>query len=369
MRLSRFAPVLLGAALTACGTDSTGPEEAPLAGKALVLVSFGEPGLAVVPDSGETFHHFGLGDAFDGAVFTVRGDTALTTSSKWGGDELFVVNVATGAAQVIALPAGSNPAGAAFVSGIPGALGARYAVALRDSGAVALYHSQGPADGPFVQLARGMGACPTDVFVAFSALWSVDANQDCRDQYQSLGPVRLIRLTDANSAARDTVLLPDSARGASRAFIMENEALVVTSGDYAGRQARVVAVNLATRQVRGTLRFGDGWYATAARLGGDGALYVTAARAFPAAYEPRVFRVTPATLAFGGTRAAGADYLDLREAGELVRCDAATADAAGLLFCASNGDVSSRLLVFGAAAALERAVSIPNGLAADIFVR
>jgi hypothetical protein len=361
--------VLAGLAflLAACGTDSTEPDAVPPVGKALVLVSFGEPGIAVVPDTGTGSAHVGLGDAFDGAVFTVGGDTVLTTSSKWGGDELFVVDLVSGAARVIALPAGSNPGGAAFVTGLGAQNSARYAVALRDSGAVAVYFSQGPADGPYVGLIREMGTCPTDVVVAFSAYWSVDANQDCRDDYASLGPVRLIRA--ASDAQRDTITLADSARGAARAFLVGDEALVVASGDYAGRQARVAAVDLATRQVRGTLSFPAGWYATASRLGGDGALYVTAARAFPTAYEPRVFRIDPATLAFSGARDAGAQYLNLRDEGELVRCDAATADDDGSLWCASNGDVAARLLVFGAGAAIVREVPIPNGLAADIVVR
>jgi hypothetical protein len=353
--------------LAACGTDTTEPDAQPPVGKALVLVSFGEPGIAIVPDTGSGSGHVGLGDAFDGAVFTVEGDTVLTTSSKWGGDELFVVDLVSGAANVIAMPAGSNPGGATFVTGLGAQNSARYAVALRDSGAVAVYFSQGPADGPYVGLIREMGTCPTDVVVAFSAYWSVDANQDCRDDYASLGPVRLIRA--ASDAQRDTITLADSARGAARAFLVGDEAIVVASGDYAGRQARVVAIDLATRQVRGTLRFPAGWYATASRLGGDGALYVTAARAFPTAYEPRVFRVDPATLAFSGARAAGVEYLNLREEGELVRCDAATADDDGSLWCASNGDVASRLLVFGAQAAIVREVAIPNGLAADIVVR
>lgn len=367
----RRSSILAGLSLllAACGTESTGPDAVPPVGKALVLVSFGEPGIAVVPDTGTGSGHVGLGDAFDGAVFTVDGDTVLTTSSKWGGDELFVVDLVSGAARVIAMPPGSNPGGAAFVTGLGAQDAARYAVALRDSGAIAVYHPVGPSDGPFLGMIREMGTCPTDVLVAFSAYWSVDANQDCRDDYASLGPVRLVRAAGLDDAARDTITLADSARGAARAFLVGDEALVVASGDYAGRQARVAAVDLATRQVRGTLRFPAGWYATASRLGGDGALYVTAARAFPEAYEPRVFRIDPATLAFSGSRDAGADYLNLREGGALVRCDAATADDDGRLWCASNGDVASRLLVFGAQAAIVRQVAIPNGLAADLFVR
>jgi hypothetical protein len=367
MRRSSFVPALLALALSAC-TDSTSPDELPTTGRALLLVSFGQPGVSVVGDTGSSAVHLELGDAYDGAVFTVRGDSVLTTSSKAGGDKLYVLELAAGVPREIALPAGSNPAGATFLPGEAAWQGASYAVALRDSGAVALVDLAGPGGAPDIGMVRQMGACPSDVLVAFSALWSVDANQNCRDAYQSLGPVRLIRAT-LGSATRDTVTLPDSVRGAARAFIVGDEAFVVATGDYAGRQGRIVAVNLATRQVRGTLRLPAGMYATATRLGGDGALYVTAARAWPEAYEPRVFRVDPATLAFSGTRAAGAEYLDLREDGALVRCDAATADAEGLLWCASNGAVASRLLVFGAQAAITREVAIPGGLVADMVVR
>ena len=364
MRTSSFVPALLLLALAAC-SDATGPDRAPAVGKALVLVSFGEPGVSIIGDTGSSAAHLGLGDAFDGAVFTVRGDSLLTTSSKWGGDELLVTDLASGQTQVIPMPPGSNPAGAAFVSGLPGAEGVRYAVALRDSGAVALWLPENPQGVPVTMMARGMGTCPTDVFVAYSALWSVDANQNCRDQYQTLGPVRLIRATTFQ--ARDTVTLADSVRGAARAFVVGDEVLVTAAGDYGDFQARVVAVDLATRQVRGSLRFPAGWFATSSRLGADGALYVTASPL--TAYAPRVFRVDPATLSFSGTRAAGADYLDLRENGVLVRCDAATADADGELWCASNGAVASRILAFGAQAAITRVVPIPSGLAADIVVR
>lgn len=367
MRHATAALATLALSLAACG-DSTGPDQLPGTGKALVLVSFGEPGIAVLGDTGTSAPQAGLGDAFDGVVFTVKGDSVLTTSSKAGGDELYVMDVGTGATRVIALMAGSNPAGAIFLPSGAQWQGASYAVALRDSGAVGLVDLTGPGGAPELGLVRQMGACPTDLFVGASALWSVDANQNCRDAYQSLGPVRLIRAT-LGSNARDTVTLADSVRGAARAFVVDGEAIVTASGDFAGRQARVVAVDLATRQVRATLRFPAGWYATASRLGADGALYVTAARGWPEPYEPRVFRVDPSTLAFSGARTAGADHLDLRENGALVRCDAASADAEGELWCASNGSVASRVLVFGAQAAIERTIPIPTGIAADIFVR
>lgn len=365
MRRTSFTLVLLGLAVAAC-SDSTAPDGSPATGDALVLVSFGQPGVSVVADSANTAAHLGFGDAFDGVVFTVRGDSVLSASSKWAGDKLHVLDVTLGEPLEIALPPGSNPAGATFLTALQGLEWASYAVALRDSGAVALVAASGAGGMPQVLLVREMGACPTDVFVAFSALWSADANQNCRDAYQSLGPVRLVRAMPG-TAERDTVVLPDSARGAPRVFIVNDEALVTVSGDYAGRQGRVVAVNLQTRQVRGTLRLPAGWYATTAQHGLDGALYVTASPLDT--YAPRVFRVDPATLTFSGTRAAGADYLDLREGGALVRCDAATADVEGNLWCASAGSVASRVLVFGAQAAITREIPIPSGLVSDIVVR
>lgn len=372
MRIRRVAAVLALALLAACGSDGTGPRTPPGTGKALVLITFGEQGVSVVGDSGGTTSHMGFTDLFDGAAFTVRGDTVLTTSSKFGGDQLFVADVGANSVRSIPLAAGSNPAGViALPATLPGADGADYAVALRDSGAIALVgHREGGAVA--TSLVRGAGACPTDVLVIAQALVAVDGNQNCRDFYQILGPARLIRMP-LGTAARDTLVLPVDAVGSPRAWMLAGGVLiVVTAGDYgdaAGRVTRVAVDDDGGMLVKASLSLPDGWYATASRLGHDGLVYVTAAAAFPAPYEPRVFAVDPVTMSFAGDRAAGAQFLDLRDGlGVLVRCDAATADDDGTVYCVSNGTLTGTLRVFARSGTMDWFVVLP-GLGADVIVR
>ena len=372
----RFAALTLGSlALLAagCNNDATGPGFDPGTGKALVLITYGDPGVSVVRDTGATAGHLAFGDAFDGALFTVVRDSVASASSKFGGDLLYLADVGSGGLQTVPLPAGSNPGGVAFVpSTVVGSTGARFAVALRDSGAIALVK---PASGtaPRVTLLRDAGECPTDVFALQNAIWSVDANQNCRDLYQVLGPARLIALT-VDDPRRDTLVLGDSAIGAARAFAVDaNTAFVVTTGDYAGTPGRIVRVGmrgpLDAPAVGASRSLPEGYYATASRVGHDGKLYVTASLGYPADYAPRVYQVQLPDLQFVGNRASGQQYLDLRDStGALVRCDAATADTQGSVYCASNGGVSSRLRIFSPAGALVRSVAT-GGLAADVEVR
>ena len=328
-----------------CGADSTAPS-LPGAGTLLVLNTYGETGVTVVSDTGFEYRtrFIPFGAAFDGSTFTVRGDTAISASSRFGGDLLSIADVEQRTVLTVQLPAASNPAGAIFLdAGLRGAGQARFAVALRDSNAVALVTLT--PSGPLVQLARNAGQCPYDVAIAAGSLWSIDANEDCRGSYASLGPVRAIRLP-LDGAARDTVALGNSVRGAARVFVLGDRMLILASGDYADTPGSVTGVDARTRTVVGTRMLPAGIYGTTMQLGADGNLYVTAS-GFDPEYSPRVYSIDPQTLEFRGDRAAGKSYLDLRSAlGAEVRCDAATADADGVLFCVTNASVTSSLIVF-----------------------
>lgn len=361
---ARAAMIAVMLAATSCSSDTI------LSGaggdaRVLVLNTFGQTGITLVADTGAAGTLLDLPDSFDGSVFTVRGDTALTAASRDGGDVLYVASISQRGITGIQLPAASNPAGAAFIpSGIVGSGAARYAVALRDSAAIAIVTPR--VGGATITLARDAGRCPYDVTFSGVSAWSVDSNQDCLGSYASLGPVRLIRVP-LNSAERDTLLLSDGARGAARVFTQGGLAYVFASGDFASHPASVSKVDLASRRVIQTLVFPPGIYGTAMRLGEDSHLYVTASGFSP--YAPRVYSIATATLSFRGARVAGQDMLDLRASGgSLARCDAATARADGTVVCVSNGLLLARLLVFTTAGAEIRSVAA-GSLAADVALR
>lgn len=351
--------------LAACSSDNVVVPGQGSDGRILVLNTFGQTGFTLVADTGASGVHLDLPDSYDGSVFDVRGDTAITAASKAGGDVLYVADIPRRLVTTVQLPGASNPAGAVFVpAGVAGAGAARYAVALRDSDAIALVPAV--SGGGALTMVRGAGQCPYDVLFAGGLAWSLDSNQDCRGFYASLGPVRLIRVA-LDGAQRDTISLGDSVRGAARAFVVGSTAFIFASGDFGAWQASVTKVDLGTRQVVKTLRLPAGVYGTAMRLGLDGHLYATGSGFAP--YEPRVYSIETATLGFRGSRVAGGQMLDLRTTtGALARCDAATADAAGLVYCVGNGQVLSRLFVFSPGGAELRSVTTGT-LAADIALR
>lgn len=368
--MKRARPALIAAffAIVGCSSDDTIGSGNEKDARILVLNTYGQTGITLVADTGAAGTLLDLPDSFDGSTLTVRGDTALTTASRDGGDVLYVAAIPQRGVTNIQLPAASNPAGAAFMpAGVAGAGQARYAVALRDSSALAIVIPNLAGGGAAtITLARGAGQCPYDVVFGGATAWSVDSNQDCAGWYASLGPVRLIRVP-LNSGVRDTIPLADAARGAARAFTVGTLAYVFATGDYASYPASVSKVDLALRRVVQTLVFPPGVYGTAMRLGDDGHIYVTASGFTP--YAPRAYSIATGSLAFRGTRVAGQDMLDLRTStGTLARCDAATARANGSVLCVSNGLLLSRLLIFNAAGAEIRNVAT-GSLAADVGLR
>ena len=365
MRLSRIAGIAL-ATLVACD-DSTGPDRPPLAFGAIVLNTYGEPGITVTPEDSGASTHIDFGSSFDAAAFTLHEDTVLATSSKSGGDLLYIAELSAGSLRTVQLPAGSNPANVAVVpTNIPGADSGRYAVALRDSGAIAQVRLD-PA-GDRVRVIANAGLCPTDVIFHGAGAWSVDANQTCFSDYTSQGPSRLV-FVPLLQAGRDTIELAAAAVGAQRAFLIGDDAFIYASGDYFQTSASVSRVDLSSRQITGTLPFPAGVYGAAMRLGADGLLYVTAAEASVTPYAPRVYTVDPETMTFQGPFLQGAQHRTLiKSDGSQAACAAATADQDGRIYCVENGNVLATLLVFNPDGSFVR--SAPAGtLAADITLR
>jgi len=364
-RILAFVSVLI--VILACN-DGTSPVQRPaIEPGAIVLNGVGQTGVTFVPDSGATNSHIDFGSSFDGATFTVLDGIVLSTSSSLRGDQLYVADLSDGTLQRVQLPAASNPAGAAFL--LTGADGARnFAVALRNSSSIARVQLRAGSSAS-VTLVGNAGLCPSDVFLASNALWSVDANVRCASDYGVVGPGRLIRIPQLDSdVGRDTIALGAVAISPLRAFVIGNFAYVLSSGAFVA-PAAVTRVDLAARTVTGSLVFPQGTFGATMALGANGLLYVTAAIGF-SPYLPKVYVIDPSTLGFQGPFSLAGSHRLLTTAGggEQGKCDAATGDSRGRIYCIDNGEVLAVLNVFGANGAFVR--SAPAGtLAFDVTVQ
>ncbi len=356
-----LSSAVLIAPLVACDKDPEGPpSELPL-GRMVVLNGRVPTGVTVVAQDRERGVHLAF-DPFDGASFALRNDTVASAASKDAGDLLYVGDLRTGMVQKIQMPAASNPAGVQF-----SAVGTspRVFVALRDLGEIAEVALPRGTE-PIVRY-RNAGVCPVDIALIAGAMWSVDANQRCALLYETLGPSRLIRVPARNSS--DTISLGAAAISAQRAFVRDNLVLVMTSGDYFSTPGALTAVAVgATQAVSATRALPADVYAVSFRMGANNVAYVTGAPAFPAPFVVRVYAIST-SMNFTGVRVAGASHLRLiKESGQEASCYAATADAAGNVYCVENGDLLSRVLVFNPAG--DQIRSTPAGSPAyDITLR
>jgi hypothetical protein len=373
LRLSPYlAPCAVAlATLVGCSDSTVGPS-GPLPPRGIVVLNaYGQQGVTLLPDSGSGSSRIDFGGLFDGGGFSLERDTLVATSSKAGGDLLYVANVATGSLLKVQLPAGSNPGGTSFGSA---SLGGRVLVALRDSGAIAMVTPR--TAGSVVTLLRGAGRCPYDAFVQGGAVWSVDANLNCGVGYTPLGASRLIRIVPGD-ARRDTLPLGADVVNASGAVLSGDVAYVGAQGqvDYSAQPYRlvsvgsVVRVDLRARRVTHRFAMPPGSTSAGVRLGADGRLYV-AYYADLATFARRVIALDAQSLTPVGPRAPGVPHLDLRRAdGTAVACGATTADARGRIHCVVNGAASAATLhVFDAAGRELRTAPAGQG-AVDLALR
>lgn len=366
--MPRFSAIVAVLTVTFACSDGTRPVQRPEAEPgAVVLNGVGETGVTLVPDSGTSNSHIDFGASFDGATFTMLDGIVLSTSSSLKGDQLYVADLSNGSLRRVQMPAASNPAGAAFLlSGSDGTQ--NFAVALRNSSSIARVQLRAGSPGG-ITLVGNAGLCPSDVFFASNALWSVDANVMCASDYSVVGPGRLIRIPQlVTDLGRDTIALGSDVISPLRAFVIGNFAYVLSSGAFVA-PAAVVKVDLAARTVVATLVFPQGAFGATMALGANGILYVTAATGFNP-YLPKMYAIDPATLTFQGPFALGGQHrlLTADGGGEQPKCDAATGNSGGRIYCVDNGEVLAVLHVFAADGTFVR--SAPAGtLAFDVAVR
>ncbi len=367
MRTTCFA-LIASIALAACN-DSTGTTTGA-ATRVLVLNTFGQTGVTRLSVDALAATHIDFGSSFDGATFTVLNDSVLSASSSFSGDQLYIASLGASTVTRYQLPAGSNPAGVAFVpTGIGGAANGRYIAALRNTGSLAQVKVQSGA-ATIVTTIDHAGTCPTDVAFYNGSAWVSDANQRCSSDFAVQGPGRIIRVSLAD-ATRDTVVLGAAAIAPQRIIMIDQFAYVFSSGDFFSVPASVTKVNVSTKQTLSIVSMPAGVYGVTMTKGEDGRLYLSVAPnpAPGGVYSPRVYVIEPSTMTtvppyFGSERFRPLTKQD----GTLARCSAATADAAGKIFCVENGLTTSTLLLFTAAGTL--ITSAASGtIASDVTLR
>lgn len=371
MSRSHIALVIALVSLSACKDSTLQPIVSPSLKGTVVLNGFGLQGATLVNDTTTATTQIPFGAAFDGSMLSIASDTLLSTSSKAGGDLLYVASLASGTLKTVQMPAGSNPAGALLF----GAAAAQIAVALRDSQAIALVTNLSSAT-PTVTLLRNAGTCPVRVFTYDGELWVVDANQRCRTDYAILGPSRLIHVPLVGTA-RDTINLGPTVLGATSVVVKGDIAVVAGGGqvNFATVPASLVQggtlvqVNMAGKTVIMTAPTPAGSFGTTIFPGKDGYLY-TFVYADAATFVGRAMKVDFNALQAVGPQISGSAYLSLRHADStLVNCSAVAGDIRGRIYCPENGAGSAATLyVYNLAGVLIRTIPAGQG-AVDVGVR
>ena len=361
MFCKRAVALALIVALSACN-DPESPEVPPPLGDVVVLNGVGATGVTVLAEPGDIAKHLTF-DPFDGASFTMRNDTVVTTSSKGSGDLLYVGVLGSGSVQKIQLPAASNPAGVQFAPPVTDSATKLY-IALRDVGEVAEVVL--PYPGRPIVRRTAAGNCPVDVIATPSKVWALDANQRCASDYASLGPSRMLPLPGMGSS--DTITFLSAVANAQRAFVVGNYAYIMSSGDFATVPGALTKVDLISRNSI-IVPLDPEFYGMSFRIGENGFAYVTATPPFGVNEPLRVYAINMETMAFGGTRVSMGKHLKLTKTnGNAASCFAATADAIGNVYCVENGDLLATAYVFNPAGSQIRSAAAGSP-AFDITLR
>ncbi len=359
-----FALALLGA--VACKDTSLDPLAFTPNKGTVVLNGYGQQGVTLVPDTGTATSFVSLPASFDGAYHRITRDTLLTTSSKAGGDLLHLVNLVTGTAKAIQLPAASNPGNATLVAGRSEA---NIVVALRDSQAIAFVTNLGNAT-PTITLRRNVGQCPVDVAQFDTELYVLDANLNCRTDYSVVGPSRLLRLRFANNVI-DTIPLGSTIFGAAN-MTPQGASLYIGSfgnvnyGTGTVLQAgAIVKYDMDTRAivVRGPMP--PGTFGTVVSPGRDGNIYAWVS-ADASTFPGRVVRVDSTALAAAGPFLGSTTFANLRAPDSTAaNCTAVAVDTRGRVYCPVVGAAgASKLYVYNANYLLIRTLNVGQGAVA-----
>lgn len=352
--------------LAACKDASLSPLAFTPNKGTVVLNGFGQQGVTLVPDTGTSSSFVSLPASFDGAALRIMNDTAVTTSSKGGGDLLHVIDLATGAKKSVQMPAASNPGGAALIVGRPEA---NIAVALRDSQAVAFVTNLGSAT-PTVTLRRNIGQCPVDVAQFDTDLYVLDANQNCRTNFSTVGPSRLLIVRFA-SAAIDTIPLGATVIGASNMQVRGSSLYIGGFGQVnfgtgvVSQQGTVVKFDLEVRSIVQTVNLPTGSFGTVVAPGRDAFVYAFVYG--DAAFFPgRVVRMDTTALGSVGPYINSGSYARLLAPdSSAANCASIGVDSRGRLYCPIVQAAGvSKLYVYNSNYLLIRTINVGQGAVA-----
>ena len=352
--------------LAACKDASLGPLAFTPNKGTVVLNGFGQQGVTLVPDTGAATSFVSLPVTFDGAALRIQNDTAVTTSSKGGGDLLHLIDLVSGAKKSIQMPAASNPGGAALIVGRPEA---SVAVALRDSQAVAFVTNVGNAT-PTVTLRRNIGQCPVDVAQFDTDLYVLDANQNCRTDFSTVGPSRLLRIRFASTVI-DTIPLGTTVIGGTN---MEAKGSSLYIGGFGqvnfgtgvvSQAGTAVKFDLESRLVQQVVNLPPGSFGTVMAPGRDQYIYafVYADAAF---FNGRVVRMDSTALGSVGPYLNSGNFARLLAPdSSAANCTSIGVDSRGRLYCPIvQAAAASKMYVYNANYLLIRTINVGQGAVA-----
>lgn len=361
-----FALLLALGPLTACKDPSLAALPFTPNKGTVVLNGFGAQGMTLVPDTGTATSFLSLPATFDGAGLRIARDTALTTSSKGGGDQLYVVDLATGAKKAIQMPAASNPGGATLVQG---QATAAIAVALRDSQAVAFITNVGAAT-PTVTVRRNVGTCPVDVVQFDVELYVLDANQNCRTDFSIVGPSRLLRLRFANTVI-DTIPLGTTTFAATGMAVGGSSLYIGAFGNVNFGTGAVVnpgvlvKFDMDLRRIAASAVMPQNSFGTIPAPGRDGNVY---AFVYDDAtnFRGRVVRLDSTALSNVAPFISGTSFARLLAPDSTVaNCAAIAVDTRGRLYCPVVGAAgASTMYVYNSNYLLIRTLNVGQGAVA-----
>jgi len=307
----------------------------------------------VLNSVGQTVNFFTVGDSltidsttialpanFDGVAVDAVGSTAVTTSSSFGGSQIFTINLATGSVQIVGFPGQNGP----NVNPSKASLDTTGTAWIGGRGDDAVYRlDRGAAAATLV--ASGVGTFVERVVPVGMQLFAIDANiDDDGFTFQPLGPSRVVVLGQGGGV-QEIVQLPATALDAVDAVVAGDRLVILAGGTFDAQtfapngDGVLLSLSLADRTLGAVIPLGDN--GVSLELGDDGAVYVTSTSDFQ---RLDVFRFDPVGDAF--VNGPGQPIPVVDGAGARVDCWVATAVADGRLLCVTfQSAQSGRLLL------------------------
>ena len=332
-------------------------------------------GLLVLNSTGQTLASFevsdtletagspvDLGAGFDGSAVDATETHAVTTVSAFGGSRVLFLDLAAGGVTTVTFPdpegESANPSRARF-----DAAGAAW---FAGRGSDAVYTAM-PGETEATRVTQEVGTFVEVVVPAGDELLAVDAFlDDDGGTFAPLGPSRVF-VIDAIGALVETIELPDGARNAIDAVLVDGRLVVLLGGTLDATFAPVgdggiVVVDVDDRTAGAFIPVAANGVAIEA--GADGRVYLTTTNDF---VSTSVLSFDPATGAF---LAGPSDPVDTRDGGgDPVQCWTATALEDGRLLCVTfaTAEAGRLLLLEADGSAIDE---IPSGFGStDLLLR